>query len=378
MITKNDIAVFVKHCESVLDLKNAKDACAGLYQNLPLCLLDAVYSMGVRYGSTRKVTARYAAYYGIQATNANHTVSEFLKNIENAGGAKIFAENVLNNRQRTATRNGIIKSESCKLVAEELKKRGIETISNFNDYPDKEDLDRAICATKSQSSGIMLKYLYMLAGDENMVKPDRMICRFIQSVLSHIKDHEDMVSLIREAAEELKSDYPTMCARALDHCIWEYQRKIKVKPKKPWNVKKTACYINRLIIVREKCIRNTYYRGMVQTYERGRAGAFSVLDCGMSPEDALKLHGGEGTVVLSKFKVFVNDALKEKKETILLSEFISRIDEQRIFDEVIPLLKKLMEDDVSVYYFTRDENIIELLSQSELPTEIYKSTVNVN
>ena len=225
MITSIDIRTFANHCNVTLDLANAKDPCAGLYQNLPLCLLDAVYSMGVRYGSTRKVTARYAAYYGAAGTNANHTVSEFLKNIENAGGTEIFAENVLNNRQRTATRNGILKSESCKLIAEELRKRGIETIAHFNDYPDKEDLDRAICATKSQSSGIMLKYLYMLAGDETMVKPDRMISRYIWSVFPHIKEHSDMVELVRRASDELRVSYPILCPRALDHSIWEYQRK---------------------------------------------------------------------------------------------------------------------------------------------------------
>lgn len=233
MITSNDIRIFANHCKATLNLANAKDPCAGLYQNLPLCLLDAVYSMGVRYGSTRKVTARYAAYYVPQGTNANHTISEFLKNIENAGGAKNFAENVLNNKQRTATRNGILKSESCELVAKELQKRGIETISDFRNYSDKNELDKAICSTKSQSSGIMLKYLYMLAGDENMVKPDRMISRYIGLVLPRIKDHDDMVELVCRASDELKKSYPRLCPRALDHSIWEYQRaKTIKKPKK--------------------------------------------------------------------------------------------------------------------------------------------------
>ena len=58
-----------------------------------------------------------------------------------------------------------------------------------------------------------------------MVKPDRMISRYIWSVFPHIKKHSDMVELVRRASDELRVSYPILCPRALDHSIWEYQRK---------------------------------------------------------------------------------------------------------------------------------------------------------
>ncbi len=229
MISKKDTDIFTEHCRAVLDLKNAVDECEGLYKNLPLCILDAVYSMGVRYGSVRKVTARYAAHYGKDAEGEGHTVSDFLHNIDAAGGTDAFARDVLCNRHRTAPRGGILKSESARLVAQVLARRGIETLSDFRTYGDKVELDRAICKTRSQSSGIMLKYLYMLAGDKNMIKPDRMITRFIGAVLPEVTEHSDMILLLQSAAAGLAHIKPDMSPRMLDFCIWRYQRALKTR-----------------------------------------------------------------------------------------------------------------------------------------------------
>ena len=231
MIKREDVINFVKYCEDNLTLKNAEDICEDLYHNLPLCIMDAVYSMGVRYTSARNVTERYKKY-GEAESSESHTVTDFIENVKKEGGCEAFAYNVVKNLQRTATRNGILKSESCCLVAQVLKARGIETISDFMSYCDKAELDKAICSTKSQSSGIMLKYLYMLAGDENMVKPDRMIRRFVKNAgFSKIED-EDIVELFRGTVSELKGSYPDLTPRALDSAIWLYQRKIKAEKKK--------------------------------------------------------------------------------------------------------------------------------------------------
>ena len=224
MITKHDISDFAEYCRKTLDLSNAEDSCAGLYVNLPQALCDAIFSMGVRYGAVRKVIANYISYNTVKNSSPNHTISEFLDTIEEVGGAEKFASDVLKNRQRAATRRGILKAESCRLVAEELKARGIETIADFNNYPDREELDRAILSTRSNKSGIMLKYLYMLTGDENMVKPDRMITRYIASAGISVLDNDEKVELVRAAAAELKSEFPNLVPRALDHAIWKYQR----------------------------------------------------------------------------------------------------------------------------------------------------------
>ncbi len=69
----------------------------------------------------------------------------------------------------------------------------------------------------------MLKYLYMLAGDENTVKPDRMLMRFINSVSKDITI-DDAQQIIVKCAALLEKDNKNITPRLLDYLIWDYQR----------------------------------------------------------------------------------------------------------------------------------------------------------
>lgn len=233
MITRSQVTAFAAHCDTTLTLKGKTDPNLTFYKSLPICILDAVFSIGVKYASTAKVTERYIKYYNLEIpreyeklTN-EHTVSDFLKNAEEAGGAEAFADKVVCNRQRTSTRNGILKAEACFEVARVFEKHGINTLGDFQNYSQKDALERDILRVHGQSSGVMLKYLKMLAGDSGTVKPDRMIQRFINSVFPEINSHDDFQELISEAARELGSKYPDMTPRLLDHAIWEYQKNVK-------------------------------------------------------------------------------------------------------------------------------------------------------
>ena len=60
-----------------------------------------------------------------------------------------------------------------------------------------------------------------------MIKPDRMVKRFVAGFSSTITSDEELQELVsRAAAEVLKSKYPSMTPRFLDHIIWEYQKNI--------------------------------------------------------------------------------------------------------------------------------------------------------
>jgi hypothetical protein len=68
----------------------------------------------------------------------------------------------------------------------------------------------------------------MLAGDNNEVKPDRHICRFLQVVLDRRVSQEEAVSLIRQASEYFKNlGFANVTPRLLDHLIWRKQRQSK-------------------------------------------------------------------------------------------------------------------------------------------------------
>ena len=232
MLTNQTIKNFADYCERKLSIAGKSDPNLDFYKSLPLCILDAVYSIGVKYSSTAKVTERYIKHYELDisrdvAGSNEHTIKDFLKNIENAGGAKAFAEEVVHNRQRTSSRNGILKAEACELVAKVFESHGINTLSDFANYDKKDELDKDILAVHGQASGVMLRYLYMLSGDDKRIKPDRMIQRFVEGFDPTIKSHDELQELVSRAAEVLKSKYPSMTPRFLDHIIWEYQKNIK-------------------------------------------------------------------------------------------------------------------------------------------------------
>lgn len=86
------------------------------------------------------------------------------------------------------------------------------------------ELQRAISAIPGQGSGISLQYFWMLAGSDGLIKPDRMVLRFLAESLGRPVHTEEALRLVAGAVAELKARYPDMTPRLLDHMIWEYQR----------------------------------------------------------------------------------------------------------------------------------------------------------
>lgn len=79
-------------CESVLDLSSASLSASYYYDSLPHCVIDAVFSIGVKYTSTQNVVKNYCTYYGLREYNTKqdndgdtHTISQLVKHIESMG-----------------------------------------------------------------------------------------------------------------------------------------------------------------------------------------------------------------------------------------------------------------------------------------------------
>ncbi|MDX9852128.1 MAG: hypothetical protein RBT01_16575 [Anaerolineaceae bacterium] len=86
-----------------------------------------------------------------------------------------------------------------------------------------------IARIPGQSSGLSTRYFYMLAGDENFIKPDRMIRRFIQSAIHRELSFDECQELLVSAHAELVRENPPLTTRSLDHQIWLYQKAVKEK-----------------------------------------------------------------------------------------------------------------------------------------------------
>lgn len=222
--------------EQVLPLR---DLCLGdeyFYASLPLCVIDAVYSISVRYEGVREVVKRYCFRRNIPRVRPRrdtHPPKETQERIEafcqfaaNFGPERMAVE-VFKNRQRTSAKNGILKADAVLRFAEVLRKFGIQYFQDLPQVALNPDLEQAIKSIPGQRSGVSLKYFWMLAGREDFIKPDRMILRFLQQALGRAVLVEEATVLLPAASEHLKAKYPLVTARLIDYGLWNYQRAIR-------------------------------------------------------------------------------------------------------------------------------------------------------
>lgn len=228
MLNKEELQKLTNYLEKELDIDNIVLPKEYFYTCLSLCLIDAVFSIGANYRSTENAVERYCKHYGIPryksdnaGKEAQHTITALIHNIESVGPEQ-FAAGVLENRQRTSSRNGILKSEAVLKCAKIFQEAGIENISDFQNKS--ESVKCEFKTVKGQGKGVSFEYLCMLCGDENKVKPDRHIIRFLQDRCAIPVTVDNAEGIVQQILNELHSEYNALTLRELDYAIWEYQR----------------------------------------------------------------------------------------------------------------------------------------------------------
>jgi hypothetical protein len=222
------LVVYIRH--TLTDLNSPPSGAAYEYASVPLCVMDAVFSIGVRYESTERTVTDFCARCGWQrdgrGKTTEHTTSEFLRILEPYENRwEEMANTVFRNRQRTSTRSGILKAEATYRFAKALQQLGIETFADVLKSGLSNDLRRAIKAIPGQGSGLTYAYFLMLAGNENGVKADRMVTRFVADALGMRNvSSERAEELVRQASSVLRTDFPKLVPSSLDNKIWKYQR----------------------------------------------------------------------------------------------------------------------------------------------------------
>lgn len=232
MPNPNEIPVLIQHCQNTLDLEKTKLEDEYFYQSLPLCVIDAVFSIGAHYTSTRNVVVRYCKEFRIPRIQANkdgypltsqqQSISDFIR-INEEIGTQQMAEKIYKNNQRTSTSSGILKAEAALLFARALINQGICYFQEMQKL-NRDTFKKEIEEIPGQGSGISLSYFYMLTGSEAEIKPDRMILRFLESALSRSIKTEESKLLLEEVLESLQPHHPHLNLRLLDNLIWNYQR----------------------------------------------------------------------------------------------------------------------------------------------------------
>lgn len=228
-----EVSIIAARAEEVLPLTDANLGDEYFYQSLPLCVIDAVYSIGVRYEGVRNTIDRYCAHFNHQRTRApknilpiiddQESVSHFCEQFQKYGPIEM-AENIFRNRQRTSPTNGILKAEAVYQFASILRNHKIEHLQDIENVLHSQEFERAIRSIPGQTSGISLQYFFMLSGSDDLIKPDRMIMSFLVDTLNRQISTLEAQQLLALCTAQLCDTYPHLTPRLLDHEIWKYQR----------------------------------------------------------------------------------------------------------------------------------------------------------
>ena len=217
-IDDSEIQTLVSYCEANLGDPHLWKTPDGYPESLALCTIDSLYSTGSHYTSVVNVIKRYKEKYPAGGT---HSAEDHLWSITEAGGARKWAEDVVQNRKPAHTHPGApLKAEIIEQAAQLMLDLGIRTVPELRRVVEENPQDNPVYhgwkKLPSQSSGVTYNYLLLLAGMQS-IKPDRMVLRFLADALG--KDTPistgDAVELLEQTAQHLHVE-----ARALDHIVW--------------------------------------------------------------------------------------------------------------------------------------------------------------
>ncbi|MET9183536.1 hypothetical protein ABZX88_35805 [Kitasatospora aureofaciens] len=219
-----DLDKVLTACEERLPAPAVWSAPPGYPDSLALAVLDAIWSIGIRYTTTRGVISRYTSQRWLFGGDAAHdNLTDLLDLYDRLGGINAFTTTV-GTMNRVSTQPGaVLKGEAVHQAATVLHALGIDTAAQFRQAQCTGLGTRAQAvwrAIPGQRSGISWRYLRMLLGVPD-VKPDRMIKRFIATALGIDEQQlatDRVVRLVQAAAARHGAQQ-----HALDHEIWKYQ-----------------------------------------------------------------------------------------------------------------------------------------------------------
>jgi hypothetical protein len=195
-------------------------------KSLVISVIDSVFSIGVKYESTIKVVERFSNHVGINIEKDEYTLEQFLNDYGKYDYVDL-ATNIFKNRQRTSTRNGILKSEAVVHYIKALHSFGINISKDLLNYEEIEKVRNEITKIPGQKSGVSFAYLMMLSGDSSLFKPDRHIYNFFEDYLGYGKLNEsELKQKFDEQYKLIKEEYPAFTIRLLDSLIWTFMKNI--------------------------------------------------------------------------------------------------------------------------------------------------------
>jgi hypothetical protein len=238
----NDVGRLMRHVEAKIDLAKAAKGPPSYWASLPLCIVDSVFSIQAKYTGVVRVVNRWCESQvprwleetSSKPTNdVGPTVLEFVDIMDRRLTGGCTYADLFGNRQLTSARSGILKAKAVHLFARALLDSGINTFGDLRDRSKLETAEMRVKKIPGQGTGITFKYFLILAGEDDYVKSDTHLRRFVNDALcidwNRLVFEKRAEELVREAATEFTKNHSGLTAAGLDYAIWSYQHS-RTKP----------------------------------------------------------------------------------------------------------------------------------------------------
>ena len=202
------------------------------WNSLSLCIVDAVWSISANYDTTVvKVVRNLATSFEISQPLIPLTDPLPDDPLPTTVLAELTEDELLarTNRQRTSTRNGITKADAVLQYARIFNEHDVSTLRDAIALLADEDrlgaLDQELRKVKGDGiNGIRRGYLWMLIGQDDLIKPDRMITRWLAQF--GVPDDPALAREYLTAAAPVVTGSlgRTVTPWEIEHAVWNHQR----------------------------------------------------------------------------------------------------------------------------------------------------------
>ena len=127
---EREIIRLAKYCDEKLSFSMMAIRPEYRYQSLPLCVIDAVFSMNVKYKGVQNVIKRYCGYFHLKENREyedyppieeQQSIETLIENYDK-NGIEYLTDQIYKKHQRSSPKSGILKTEAVYRFAKTLEK----------------------------------------------------------------------------------------------------------------------------------------------------------------------------------------------------------------------------------------------------------------
>lgn len=200
--------------------------------SLPLCIADAVWSIGAHYDNVVVPLVRgLAMEFGVEQPTIPMSEPIGADPLPLTRMADLSVDDLirLTNWQNTSTRGGIRKADAVLRHIDVFRSHGVsdlaDAISLFGDEKRFAAVNKDLRAIPGEGAhAVRRDYLWMLIGQDDLIKPDRMVLRWFKKygvVVDPVSARDLIAALVPVVSARLKRK---VTAWEVDHALWNAGR----------------------------------------------------------------------------------------------------------------------------------------------------------